>query len=183
MYKQTILREYFTAYLKAMITSLNNRVFSGRIDPKHKGDIFPFLLVNTNNDSIEERYTSHTVRSLDLVVQITMKDNQDSDIDFDALIEDLMENVETAMSYINTISSEYIPANHDNFRLFENVYLENTNKIKNNESGSDIGYAILKYKIEYEYEDPITPLTLNDFDYEDSIAHIQLINKGVPIND
>jgi hypothetical protein len=34
LYKKTLIRQYFTALLKAGVTSVNNRVYSGRINPK-----------------------------------------------------------------------------------------------------------------------------------------------------
>ena len=52
-----------------------------------------------------------------------------------------------------------------------------------NTSGNDIGTAILYYKITFNYEEPIVPLVLEDFDIAGSIANIQILNVGVPTND
>lgn len=183
MYKQTVLRNYFVEYLKTNVTSVANKVYSGRINPMNEKDKYPYIFVKTDNDTVEERFTSHTERSIDLLIQVNIKSNTTDDFDdFDEVIENLMEEVEKWMSYILTAPLEYIPAN-DNMRLFENVYFEASSKQIQNEGSSDIGQAIMRYKIEYFYEDPIVPLELQDFDIAGSIANIQILNKGVPQND
>lgn len=182
MLKQTVLRNYFKEYLKASIAEVNNKVYSGRINPMND-DKYPFIVLKTDNDVIEERYTGYTQRSLDMIIQVVVSENTDDDFDdFDEVIENLMFLVEKWMSYILTVPSDYVPEN-DNMRLFEDVLIQGSTKNPNIESSKDIGQGLLSYKIVYNYEDPIVPLVLEDFDYIASIQHIQLLNEGVPIND
>lgn len=183
-YKKTVIRAYFVAYLKAQILSLSDRIYGGRIDPIHKSkDTFPYLTVFSKSDDVIEEFTSHTERELDLLIGVVLKDNTTVD-DFDALVEDLMFKVEEAMSkIIGGPIGTYAENPDDNYRLFEDIVFEKSLITNSNDSGNDIGTAIMSYKISYNYEAPVIPLTLQDFDLDGSIDNITITNPGVPSND
>lgn len=184
MYKKTLIRKFFIEYLKTNIASVNNKVYAGRIDPMNEKDKFPYLAVYTQNEQIQEGdFTSHTLREMDLLISVNIKANQTAESDFDELVENLMFEVEKYMSRLRIVPSTYIPTVSDNFLLFNNVIITDTLINNDNNSGSDIGTALMRYKIGYDYESPIVPLVLEDFDLEASLANIKILNEGVPIND
>lgn len=165
--------------LKTTATSFGGRVFGGRIDPHMKDDTFPILAVSTKDDTVTDQYTTHTQRELDLNILIVMQDNQTADTDFDELIEDLMLEVETYMSRVITVQS----FDNDFFALLNDVTFKGSKVSTDNESGHDVGKALLEYKVCYDLSLPVIPVSLQDFDVAGSIAHIQLENEGVPQND
>lgn len=182
MYKKTVIRQFFVEYLKAQITQISNRVFAGRIDPLTKNETFPYLVVMSKNDEVTDYVTGYTEREMDLLVSVNIRSNQEQDSDFDALVEDLMFRVEEAMSKQITIPSTYTNPEGSNLDLFKNALFERSQINNNTESGNDYGSAVMAYKIEYDYEDPIVPLTLEDFDWQGSIDNIQITNVGVQEN-
>jgi len=182
MYKPTIIRKFFVEYLKATAPFFNN-IYSGRINPIQKNIDFPYATIFSKSQNKTEDYTSHSEREMDLLIGVNIKSNQTSDVDFDELVENAMFAIEEQMTKIVTIPSDYIPTTQDNYRLFEDIVFEQSLINNNNESGDDIGTAILSYKITFNYEEPIVPLTLEDFDVAGSIANIQILNEGVSTND
>lgn len=180
MYKKTLIRQYFTALLKAGVTSVNNRVYSGRINPK-EDENYPYLTVFTKDENITEQFTSHTSRELELHVGVIVKDNSIKDGDFFEVIENIMYDVESIMGKVLTVQAKN-PAN-DFFALFDSVSFVGSTTEHDNSSSSDIGGALLTYKVDYDYESPILPLVLEDFDWQGNIEHIQIANEGIPKND
>lgn len=178
-HKKTLIRQYFTALLKAGVTSVSNRVFGGRIDPLNDA-IYPYLTVFTKDETIVEQFTGYTTRELELHIGVVVKDNTKDDGDFDEVIENLMFEVEEVMSRILTEQSKN-PVT-DNFVLFDDVVLVGSRSESDNSSGSDIGGALMTYKVDYSYELPVTPLVLEDFDWQGSIDNIIITNPGVPPN-
>jgi len=177
VYKKTAIRQHFTEYLKANVASVSNRVFSGRIDTLQSNQTYPYLTVFSKDEDITEYYTSHTERALELKVGVVVSENQTADSDFDELIENLMFEVEQAMSKIITSGEPIAP---DNFKLFEDIVLDASQSGSNGESGKDIGGGMLNYLISYYYENPVTPLVLEDFDVQGSIDNMIITNAGVP---
>jgi len=178
-YKKTVIRKYFVELLKAGVTSVDNRVYGGRLNPKDD-DTYPYLTVYTKDDDVAEQFTSHTSRELQLFIGVIVKDNDIGSGDFDEVIEDIMIDVETIMGKVITVQAKEVD---DPFALFNSIVLVSTKTGTNNESSSDIGSGMLGYKIDYDYQLPIVPVTLEDFDVDASIAHIQITNPGVPEND
>ena len=179
MYKKTIIRQYFAELLKAGVVSVNSRVYSGRIDPK-EDENYPYLTVFSKDESIEEQFTSYTSRELEIKIGVVVKDNQTSDdSDFDAIIENIMYDVEAVMGQVITVQAKEVG---DNYALFNSVTFEGSTTEGNNISSSDIGGAMMNYLVSFDYELPIIPLVLNDFDYIGSIENIQITNVGVPDN-
>lgn len=179
MYKKTLIRQYFTALLKAGVTSVSNRVYSGRLNPKEDQN-YPYLTVYTKDENVTEQFTSHTVRELDLHVGIVVKDNTTADGDFDEIIEAIMYDVESIMSRVITVQAKD-PVS-DNFALLNDVVLTGGTTDSDNSSSSDLGSGMLVYKVDYDYELPILPLTLEDFDWQGSIDNLIITNEGVPPN-
>jgi hypothetical protein len=179
-YKKTLIRQYFEALLKASVASVDERVFSGRLNPKADGN-YPYLTVFTKDENVVEQYTTHTSRELELHIGVIVKDNNIANGDFDEVIENLMFEVEEVMSQVITVQTKD-PVS-DFFALLDSVVLVSSTTESDNSSGSDIGGAMLVYKVDYDYNLPIVPHTLEDFDVEGSIAHIQITNPGVPEND
>ncbi|MHA1193235.1 MAG: hypothetical protein ACTSP9_13215 [Promethearchaeota archaeon] len=178
-YKKTLIRQHFTELLKVGVTSVSERVYSGRINPK-EDENYPYLTVFTKDENVIEQYTTSTKRELSLHVGIVVKNNDIASGDFYEVAENIMFDVEEVMSRIITVQSKN-PA-EDFYALLDDIVLVGSTTDHNNDSGSDIGSAMLTYKIEYEYALPIVSLALEDFDIEASIAHIQIINPGVPEN-
>jgi hypothetical protein len=176
-YKKTVIRQYFTALL-AGVTSVSERVYSGRIDPK-EDENYPYLTVFTKDETIEEQFTSHTNRDLELHVGIIAKDNSIGSADFYEVVESIMYDVESIMSKVITVQAKEIG---DNFALFNDIVMTGSTTDHNNSSSSDIGTAIITYRINYDYELPILPLTLEDFDWQGSIDNLIITNPGVPEN-
>jgi len=111
---------------------------------------------------------------------VVVKDNQTSDdSDFDAVIENIMYDVEAVMGQVITVQAKEVG---DNYALFNSVVFEGSTTEGNNISSSDIGGAMMNYLVSFDYELPIIPLVLNDFDYIESIENIQITNVGVPDN-
>ena len=179
MYKKTLVRQFFTTLLKAGVTSVSNRVYSGRMNPKEDED-YPYLTVFTKDESVTEQSTMSTKRELSLNVGIVVKNNTIDSGDFDEVIENLMFEVETIMSRVLSVQTK---ATGDFYALFDDVVLESSTTDGDNSSGSDIGGGLLSYKVEYEMQLPIVSLTLEDFDVQGSIDHLQILNEGVPTND
>lgn len=181
MYKKTAIRQLFTQYLSDNVPSVATRVYSGRIAPKQKDDLYPYLTVFSKDEDITEYYTSHTERVLELKVGVVVKqvedENTDAESDFDEIIENLMYEVEQAMSKVLTSGEPIAP---DNFKLFNDIVLDSSNTDSNFESGSDIGGGMLNYVISYDYENPVDPLILEDFDVQGSIENMIITNAGVP---
>lgn len=175
-HKRTIIRQYFQQYLKDNVISVSQRVYSGRIDPLREKDItnlYPFISISSKDEDILETYNNgYTVREFDLLVGLVIKDNQTEDSDFDELIENLTLEVETAMSAV-----PYQTTDADGYTLFTSLHLDNTRMMTNNESKADIGQCILTYRINYNYQEPIVPLTLADFDLDLSIANLKVNGK------
>ena len=180
MYKKTAIRKYFKEYLS---TLLGIDVYCGRIDPLSKKTTFPYITIYSKNDTVTAEFTSHTEREMDILIGVNVRANQTEDSDFDEIIENLMYTVESYMSLLITVPSTYIPIDEDNYRLFEDVVFTNSLIDSDNSSGNDYGMALMNYKLSYNYESPIKPLELDDFDWEESIKHIQITNEGVPEND
>lgn len=179
MYKKTLIRQYFTELLKQGVTSVNNRVYSGRLNPKEDQN-YPYLTVSTKDEDITSQFTSHTERQLDLNIGIIVKDNDTGEGDFDAVIENLMYEVESIMGKVITVQTK--DPITDNFALLDSIVLDSSRTENDNSSSSDIGGAMLMYKVDYAYELPIIPLVLNDFDVQGSINNIIITNPGVPAN-
>lgn len=177
-YKKTLIRQYFRDLLIAGVTSVSGRVYSGRINPKADEE-YPYLTVYTKDEDIVDQFTSHTSRELDLYVGIVVKNNNIADGDFDEKIEDVMFEVESIMGKVLTVQAK--PTN-DFFALLNDYVLESSTTESNNESSSDIGGAMLKYRVSYDYELPIVPLVLADFDVQGSIDNLIITNPGVPGN-
>lgn len=180
MYKKTLIRQYFTALLKAGVTSVNNRVYSGRINPK-EDENYPYLTVFTKDENITEQFTSHTSRELELHIGVIVKDNTIKDGDFFEVVENIMYDVESIMGKVLTVQAKN-PA-EDFFALLDGVALVGSTTEHDNSSSSDIGGALLTYKVDYDYESPILPLVLEDFDWQGSIDNLIITNPGVPAND
>jgi len=181
-YKKTLIRQYFATLLKATVTSVDSRVYSGRIDPK-EDENYPYLTVFTKDENVgqkEDGFTTHTERELELHIGVIVKNNDIADGDFDEVIENIMFDVEEVMSKVITVQAK--PAS-DFFALLNSVALIRTATNSDNSSGSDIGGALLVYTVDYDYNLPIVPHTLEDFDVQASIEHIQITNPGVPLND
>ena len=179
-YKKTLIRQYFAALLKATVISVDSRVYSGRINPK-EDENYPYLTVFTKDENVTEQFTTHTGRELELHIGVVVKNNDIADGDFYEIIENLMYEVEEVMSKVITVQTKN-PVD-DFFALLDSVVLVRSTTEHNNDSSSDIGGAMLTYKVDYEYNLPIVPHSLEDFDIAGSIAHIQITNLGVPIND
>ncbi len=179
MYKKTLIRQYFTDLLKAGVTSVSNRVYSGRINP-NADDLYPYLTVFTKDEDIVDQFTSHTSREVDLHIGIVVKSNDIADGDFYEVIENTMYDVESIMGKVLTVQAK--PTN-DFFALLNDYVLVSSTTEHNNDSSSDIGGGMLVYRVSYDYELPIIPLTLEDFDVQDSIDNLIITNPGVPAND
>ena len=179
MYKKTVIRQYFEQVLKASVPSVAGRVYSGRIN-QVEDDVFPYITLFSKNESIAEQFTTHTSRELDLNVGIVVSDNTIDDGDFYEVIENVMLEVDNAMGRILTERVSSIT--DDYFALFEDVVFQNSSTEHDNSSGNDIGMAMMSYKVSYDYALPVIPLTLEDFDWQGSIANIQITNEGVPLN-
>ncbi len=179
MYKKTAIRQYFTELLKAGVLSVSSRVYSGRINPKND-ESYPYLTVFTKDEDIVDLFTSHTSRELSLHIGIVVKNNDIGNLDFYEVVESIMYDVESVMGKVITVQAK---EPNDNFALFEDIVMVGSTTDHDNSSSSDIGSAMITYKISYDYELPILPLVLEDFDWEGSIEHIQIINEGIPIND
>lgn len=177
MYKKTAIRQHFTQYLKDNVPSVATRVFSGRIAPKQKDDPYPYLIVFAKDEDIAEYYTSHTERVLELKVGVVVNENGNADSDFDEITENLEYEVEIAMSKIITSGDPIAP---DNFKLFNDIVLDNSQTDSSFESGNDIGGGMLNYVINYDYENPVDPLVLQDFDVVESVQNMVITNEGVP---
>ena len=178
-YKKTLIRQYFETLLKASVASVSNRVYSGRINP-NEDDLYPYLTVFTKDENVVEQFTTHTSRELELHIGIVVKNNDIANGDFYKVIEDVMFDVEEVMSKVITVQTKN-PVD-DLFALLDSVVLVGSTTEHNNDSSSDIGGGMLVYKVDYEYNIPIVPHTLEDFDVQGSIDHIQITNPGVPIN-
>ena len=177
-YKKTVIRQYFVALLKAANISVGQKVYGGRISPK-SDDTYPYLTVYSKDEDIEEQFTEYTSRKLNLVIGIVVKDNTKGDADFDEVIENVMFEVEEVMSKVLTVQTKTAT---DPFALFECIVLTSTKTATDNSSSSDIGVAEMTYEIDYDYQLPITPITLEDFDWQGSIDNIIFTNPGVPAN-
>ena len=183
-HKRTIIRHYFRDYLKANVASVSDRVYSGRIDPLDEKDqtTFPYITISSKDEDVNEADgfvgVGYTVREFDLMVGLVIRDNQTQDSDFDELVEDLLLEVETAMSKV-----PYQNIDGSSYRLFDSITLEKTQTMTNNQSGSDIGANMMTYRVKYEYENPIVAVEMVDFDLASSIANIKITNAGVPNND
>ena len=178
MYKKAVIRQYFTALLKANVASVANRVYSGRINPQ-EDEAYPYLTVFTKDESVKEQTTAYTTRELELQIGIVIKDNTITDGDFYDIIESIMYDVEVAMSRVSAVNAKEVG---DNFALFNDIVISGSTTEHDISSGSNIGGAMLTYTVEYYYELPILPLVLEDFDWQGSIGHIQITNPGVPLN-
>ena len=178
-YKKTLIRQYFELLLKTTVTSVNSRVYSGRINPNENAS-YPYLTVFTKDENIVDQFTTHTERELELHIGVIVKDNDIANGDFDEVIENIMFDVEEVMSQVITVQTK--PA-LDFFALLNSVQLVSSTMNSDNSSSSDIGGALLVYKVDYDYNLPIVSQTLEDFDVDGSIDHIQITNPGVPIND
>ena len=179
-YKKTLIRQYFETLLKASVASVDSRVYSGRINPK-EDENYPYLTVFTKDENVVEQFTTHTSRELELHIGVIVKDNTIAGGDFYEVIENIMFDVESVMSQVLTVQAKN-PA-EDFFALLDSVVLVGSTTEHNNDSGSDIGGAMLIYKVDYDYNLPIAPQALSDFDVQGSIDHIQITNPGVPEND
>ena len=179
-YKKTLIRQYFETLLKANVASVSNRVYSGRINPK-EDENYPYLTVFTKDENVVDQFTTHTSRELELHIGVVVKDNTIAGGDFYEVIENIMFDVEEVMSQVITVQTKN-PVS-DFFALLDSVVLVGSTTESDNSSSSDIGGAMLTYKVDYDYNLPIVPHTLEDFDVDGSIAHIQITNPGVPIND
>ena len=179
-YKKTLIRQYFATLLKATVVSVATRVYSGRINPK-EDESYPYLTVFTKDENVVEQFTTHTSRELELHIGVVVKNNDIADGDFDEVIENIMFEVEEVMSQVLTVQTK-TPAT-DFFALLDSVVLVSSTMDTNNSSSSDIGGALLVYKVDYDYNLPIVSQTLEDFDVDGSIDHIQITNPGVPLND
>ena len=178
-YKKTVIRQYFVELLKVYVTSVSGRVYGGRLNPK-EDDTYPYLTVYTKDEDVAEQFTTYTSRELQLFIGVIVKDNTIASDDFDEVIENVMIDVETVMSRVLTVQAKEVD---DPFALFNSIVLVSTKTGTNNESKSDIGSGMLGYKIDYDYQLPIVPVALEDFDVDASIDHIQITNPGVPEND
>lgn len=178
-YKKTVIRQYFVELLKVFVPNVAGRVYGGRLNPK-EDENYPYLTVYTKDEDIAEQFTTHTSRELQLFIGVIVKDNDIASGDFDEVIENIMIDVETVMSRVITVQTKEVD---DPFALFNNVVLVSTKTGSNNESSSDIGSGMLGYKVDYDYNLPISPVALEDFDIDASIDHIQITNPGVPEND
>ena len=183
-YKKTVIRKYFQEYLKTLATYFNQNVFCGNINPRMKNISYPFIQIISENDNVVENLTDHTMREMDLMIHVTVKNNDvDGTEDFMESVELAMFNVEQYMSLMLDVPYGYIPTNEDNFNLFESVRLERSLNDSNIDSSSDIGTAVLSYKVEYNYENPVKPQTFEDFDIQGSIENMTILYKGEPIYD
>lgn len=180
MYKKTLIRQYFTELLKTGIISVADRVYSGRINPK-EDENYPYLTVFTKDENVVDQSTMSTSRELDLHIGIVVKNNDIASGDFYEEIENIMFDVESIMSRVITVQSKN-PVD-DFYALLDSVVLIGSTTEHNNDSSSDIGGGMLIYKVDYEYNLPIVSQTLEDFDVQGSIDHIQITNPGVPTND
>ena len=179
MYKKTVIRKYFEELLKSAIPNVSNRVYSGRIN-QVEDDVYPYITLFSKNETIQEQFTTHTQRELNLNVGIVISDNTINDGDFYEKIEDLMIEVDNVIGRV--LSESVSPITDDEFYLFEDIAFLSSSTDHDNTSGNDIGMAMLEYKIIYNYSLPVIPLTLEDFDWQSSIANIQITNDGVPLN-
>jgi len=175
MYKKTIIRQYFATLLKSVL-SIDNRVYSGRIDPLNNTE-YPYVTVFNKSENIVEQFTSHTERELELKIGVVVKQNQTQSADFDEVIEGLMYEVESVMGRVLSVQAKEL---NDNYALFEDIVLEGTATDSDNSSGDDIGGGMMTYKISYNYELPIVPLVLEDFDWQGSIDNLKITNEGIP---
>lgn len=178
-YKKTVIRQYFEALLKVSVASVSNRVYSGRINPK-EDESYPYLTVFTKDEDVVDQSTMSTKRELGLHIGVIVKNNDIANGDFYEKIEDIMFDVESVMSKVDTVQTKEL---NDFYALLDSVVLTGSTTNHDNDSSSDIGTAMLSYKVDYEYALPIVPVTLEDFDVSGSIGHIQIANQGVPIND
>lgn len=175
MLKKTAIRQLFTDLLKTNLTICDGRVFAGRILPYGDKESFPATSIYTRNEIIEEYFTDHTFRSLDLVVVIAIKENDNDNLndgDFDEKIEDAQEKVEELMTKI--LSSNNLP--NDPFKLFEELQYRSNSISANTEGNDNIGFATLTYTIAYRYQNPINVGELEDFDEIGSARAIDIIN-------
>lgn len=176
MYKRTAIRLHFKEYLKQNVAEVSNRVYSGTVKPLMKDNIiYPYITVFSKDEEITEQFTSHTVRELDLKVGLFVKDNEADD--FDEIIENLMFNVESAMSKILGFKQDI------NFELYQEINLDKTEMQTDISSSSNLGGAMMSYKITYNYEIPVNLAALEDFDVQGSIDNLIITNVGVPEND
>jgi len=179
MYKRTAIRQYFVSLLKAGVTSVSSRVYGGRINPKNDEN-YPYLNVIMKDEDIENQFTGHTTRDLTMHIGVFVKNNTINDGDFDAITEALMYDVESIMGKVLTVQAKQTG---DNFALLNDIVVVGTSTSTDNSSGDDLGVGVLTYKINYSYELPIKPITLEDFDWLGSIQHMQITNEGIPVND
>lgn len=178
MYKKTLIRRYFTAYLKANVLSVSNRVYSGRINPK-EDENYPYLTIFTKDETVKDQTSAYTTRELELHIGVVVKNNTSASGDFYEAVEAIMYDVEAAMGKVSSVNAKQ---SGDNYGLINDIVFRGSTTEHDNSSSSDIGGALMTYTIEYDYELPIVPLVLENFDVDGSIDHIQITNEGIPIN-
>lgn len=167
------------ALLKASNTTAGTRVFGGRKLP-YQSELFPAISVFAGDETMQgELYTGYTQRTFELVVvAVTSSKPNSQDFDTDEIAENVLLEIETVMSQVFT--SETIDAY--GLKLFEEISPIGNEIELDTQSGRDIGRVIARYQVVYNYQHPIVPVELVDFDIENSIKNLTITNEGVPSN-
>ena len=180
MYKRTLIRQFLVSYLKANTTLFNNeRVYGGRVAPMIESEItYPYIIVYTDDESIVEHNTMHTVRELDIQIGVISKDNTTEDLS--SIVENVLFDIEKAMSKLLSASA----VGSDPYDLIEDIYLDSIVTARDSESQSNISKGMMSYKVSYYYQRPVDfdYSAMDDFDVDGSIANIIITNEGVPGN-
>lgn len=176
MLKKTLIRKNILQLLKdnLLINGSTPSVFGGRIAPYDKDATYPAISVYNRTDSVEEDFSDHTLRSLELSVVVATKENSSTSLDnydFDEIVENAQQEVEKVISRIIDAGNPL----GDPFKLFEDIaYLSSTTSF-NDESGDNMGFANITYTIKYRVQRPIEVTGLVDFDETGSYQNIDII--------
>lgn len=175
MLKKTIIRKMIRDYLKLEVSSVNNRVFSGRIQDYQDNALFPAISIYNRNENIDEAFQGQSNRSFELVVIGAISHNSNpndlDDLDFDERIEELQESIEKAMSKLKY--ADNVPLT-DSFKLFENLEYKSSDISFNDATGKNIGLVRMLFDVSYMNSDGIDYNTLDLFAEVDSYLNLDI---------
>lgn len=175
MLKKTLIRKHFVELIKTNLLLADGRVFGGRIAPYEKDNLYPAVSIYNRNDSVEEYYTDHTLRNMDMEMVLAVKQNSTialDNYDFDEVVENIQVEIEKLISRIISVGN--VP--DDPFKLVEEIVYVSSTTSFNSDSGDNIGYSNIVYNIKYRIQNPIENHDLVDFDEIASYQNIDIIN-------
>tara|TARA_B110000858_G_C17788281_1_gene468371 strand:+ start:1289 stop:1843 length:555 start_codon:yes stop_codon:yes gene_type:complete len=175
MLKKTAIRKHFAQLIKSNLTIFDNRVFGGRISKYERDELYPAVSIYNRNDTVDENFTDHTLRSMEMDIIIAVQHNETSTLDnydFDEIVENTQEEVEMLINRIVSVDN----LAEDPFKLIEEIAYTSSTTSFNSDSSDNIGYANISYSIKYRASRSIDLGTLVDFDEIGSIENIDIIN-------